>query len=74
LHHRLKRASVQANSRRYSRKALTANQASFGGSSIFHYDYKRNQTSVQKIREFQLSRLVKDLMVRQADVFEMRTK
>jgi hypothetical protein len=74
LHHRLKRASAQANSRRYSRKALAANQTSLGGFSIFHYDYKRNQTSVQEIRKFQLSRLVKDSMVWQADVFEMRTK
>jgi hypothetical protein len=34
--------------------------AGLGGFSIFHHDYKRNQTSVQEIREFQLSRLVKD--------------
>src|SRR6202521_6455717 len=75
LYHRLKRAPAQANSRRCSCKALLANYAGFGGFSIFHYDYKRNQTPVREIREFQLStRLVKDQMVGQVDVFEMRTK
>jgi hypothetical protein len=38
-----------------------ANDVGFGGLSIFHYDYKRNQTSIRKICKFQLStRLVKD--------------
>ncbi len=75
LYHRLKRAPVQANSRRCSGKALIPNYASFDGLSVFHYDYKRNQTSIRKIRKFQFSTsLVKDEMVGQADVFEMRTK
>ncbi len=61
LYHRPQWAPAQANSRRCSRKALIANDASFGGFSIFHYDYKRNQTSVREIRKFYLStRLVKD--------------
>ena len=75
LYHRLKGAPAQANSRQCSCKALISNYASFGGSSIFHYDYKRNQTSVREIRKFHLStRLVQDQMVWQEDVFEMRTK
>jgi len=75
LYHRLKRAPTQANRRRCSCKALIANYAGFGGPSIFHYDYKRNQTSIREIHKFQLSTpLVKDQMVGQADVFEMRTK
>jgi hypothetical protein len=61
LHDRPQRAPAQANSRRCSCKALVANYASFGGFSIFHYDYKRNQTSIREIRKFHLStRLVKD--------------
>jgi hypothetical protein len=61
LYHRLKRAPAQANSRQCSCKALIANYAGFGRSSVFHYDYKRNQTSIREIRKFQLStRLVKD--------------
>jgi hypothetical protein len=52
-----------------------SNYASFDGLSIFHYDHKRNQTSIRKIRKFQFSTsLVKDEMVWQADVFEMRAK
>jgi hypothetical protein len=66
---------MQANSRQCSCEALISNYASFGRFSIFHYDDKRNQTSIREIRKFQLStRLVKDQMVWQADVFEMRTK
>jgi len=60
LYNRLKRARAQANSCRCSCKALIADYAGFGRFSIFHHDYKRNQTSVQEIRKFQLSRLVKD--------------
>jgi hypothetical protein len=61
LYHRPHRAPAQANRRRCSCKAFIANDAGFGGFSIFHYDYKRNQTSVREIRKFQLStRLVKD--------------
>ncbi|HEX9110297.1 MAG TPA: hypothetical protein VF845_02370, partial [Terriglobales bacterium] len=75
LYHRLKRAPAQANSRQGSCKALIANYARFRGSSIFHYDYKRNQASIWEVRKFQLStRLVKDSMVGQADIFEMRAK
>ena len=75
LYHRLKRAPAQANRRQCSCKTLISNYAGFGRFSIFHYDYKRNQTSIREIREFQLStRLVKDKMVWQADVFEMGTK
>ena len=75
LHDRPKRAPAQANRRRCSCKALTSNDAGFGGSSIFHYDYKRNQTAIREIRKFQpSSRLVKDSMVGQADVFKMRAK
>jgi hypothetical protein len=74
LYHRFKRAPAQANCRRCSCKALIANDAGLGGSSIFHYDYKRNQTSVREICEFHLSRLMKDQMAWQVDVFEMRTK
>jgi hypothetical protein len=60
LYHRPQRAPAQADSRQCSCKALIANYASFGGFSIFHYDYQRNQTSVREIRKFQLStRLVK---------------
>jgi hypothetical protein len=61
LYHRLQRAPAQANSRQGSCKALIANYAGFGGLSIFHYDYQRNQTSIREIRKFQLfTRLVKD--------------
>jgi len=61
LYHRLKRAAAQANGRQCSCKALISNYASFGRFSIFHYDYKRNQTSIREIRKFQLpTRLVKD--------------
>ena len=61
LYHRLKRAPAQANSRQCSCKALIPNDARFGRFSIFHYDYKRNQTSIGEIRKFQLStRFVKD--------------
>jgi hypothetical protein len=75
LYYRLKRAPAQANLRRCSCKAFFANYSGFGSPSIFHDDYKRNQTSIREIRKFQLStRLVKDQMVWQADVFEMRTK
>jgi hypothetical protein len=52
LYHSLQRAPAQANSRQCSGKALIANYASFGRFSIFHYDYKRNQTSIRKIRKF----------------------
>ncbi len=61
LYYRLKRAPAQANRRRCSCKALVANDAGFGGLSVFHYDYKRNQTSIREISKFQLSTaLVKD--------------
>jgi hypothetical protein len=61
LYDRLQRASVQANRRRGSCKALVANDAGFGGPSIFHYDHKRNQASIREICKFQLSTaLVKD--------------
>jgi hypothetical protein len=61
LYHRLQRAPDQANRRQCSCKALISNYASFGGFSIFHYDHKRNQTSIQEIRKLQLStHLVKD--------------
>ena len=61
LYHRLERAPVQANSRQCSYKALISNDASFGRFSIFHYDDKRNQTSIREIRKFQLcAALVKD--------------
>ncbi|MGB7822042.1 MAG: hypothetical protein WBL22_07625, partial [Candidatus Sulfotelmatobacter sp.] len=52
LYHRLKRAPSQANSGRCSCKALISNYASFGRSSIFHYDYKRNQTSIREKSKF----------------------
>src|SRR5580704_4064137 len=75
LYHRLKRAPAQANGRRRSDKALIADYAGFDGLSIFHYDDKRNQTSIREIREFHLSTsFVKNQMVRQTDVFEMRTQ
>ena len=61
LHHRLQRAPAQANSRQCSCTSLTSNYASFGHFSIFHYDYKRNQTTIRKIRKLQLPTcLVKD--------------
>jgi hypothetical protein len=61
LYHRLKRSPAQANSRRSSYEALIANNASFRGFSIFHYDYERNQTSIREIGKFQLATaLVKD--------------
>jgi len=53
LYHRPQRAPAQANSRRCPGKALIANYASFGGSSILHYDYKRNQTPIREIRKLQ---------------------
>jgi hypothetical protein len=55
LYHRLKRAYAQANCRRCSGKTLITNYAGFGGPSIFHYDYERNQTSIREIRKLQLS-------------------
>jgi len=61
LHDSLKGAFVQANSSQRSGKALIANDASFGRFSIFHHDYKRNQTSIREICKFQLSTgVVKD--------------
>jgi hypothetical protein len=61
LYHRPQRAPPQADRRRCSGKAPIANYSSFSGFSIFHYYYKRNQTSVRKTRKFQLSTsLVKD--------------
>jgi hypothetical protein len=61
LYHRLQRAAAQADSRQCSRKTLISNDAGFGRSSVFHYDYKRNQTSIREVRKFQPStRLVKD--------------
>jgi hypothetical protein len=61
LYHRLKRAPAQANRRQCSCKALISHYASLGSFSIFHYDYKRNQTLVREICKFQLSTgLVKD--------------
>jgi len=51
LYHRPQRVPAQANSRQCSGKALTSNYASFGCFSIFHYDHKRNQTSIQEIRK-----------------------
>jgi hypothetical protein len=75
LYHGLKRAPAQSNRRRCSGKAFIADYAGFGGFSIFHYDYKRNQTTIWEIHKLQLSTpLVKDQMVWQADVFEIRTK
>jgi hypothetical protein len=75
LYHRLQRTPAQANNCRCSCKALIANHAGFGGFSIFHYDYKRNQTSIREKRKFQPSAsLMKDQMVGQAEVFEMRAK
>ncbi len=75
LYHRSKCAPAQADSRQRPRTAFISNYAGFGRFSIFHYDHERNQTSVRKVCEFQLStRLVKDQVVGQADVFEMRTK
>jgi hypothetical protein len=40
LYHRPQQAPAQANRRWCPRKALIANDASFGGSSILHYYYK----------------------------------
>ena len=75
VYHRPQRAPAQANGRRRTCEALIADYAGFGGSSILHYDDQRNQTPVREIRKFQLStRLVKDEVVRQIDVFQMRTK
>jgi hypothetical protein len=51
LYHRLKRAPAQANSRQCSYKALISDYASLGCFPIFHYDYKRNQTSIREIRK-----------------------
>jgi hypothetical protein len=75
LFYRPQRTPAQANRCRRSCKALTTNYAGFGGSSIFHYDDKRNQTPVREIRKFYLStRLVKDSMVWQVDIFGVRTQ
>ena len=75
LYHRLQRAPAQADSGQCSCKALIANYASFGRFSIFHYDDKRNQTSIREIGKLQLSTgLVNDQMIGQADVLQMRTK
>jgi hypothetical protein len=75
LHHSPQRAPAQANRRLRSCEPFIANYAGFRGSSIFHDDDKRNQTSTKEISKFQLStRLVKDEMVGQEDVFEMRAK
>jgi hypothetical protein len=75
LHHRLKRAPAQPNSGRSAGEAFIANDAGFGTPSIFHDHYKRNQTSIWKVRKFQFSAsLMQDQMVWQADVFEMRTQ
>ncbi len=75
LYHSLKRTPAQANRRQGPCEAFFSNYASFGRFSILHYDYKRNQTAIREVGKFQLStRLVKDSMVWQADVFEMRTK
>ena len=52
LYHRSKRAPAQADRRQCSCKALISNYPGFGRSSIFHYDYKRNQTSIREIRKF----------------------
>jgi hypothetical protein len=52
LNHRPQRAPAQANNCCCSSKALIANDASFGGLSIFHYDDKRNQTSIREKRKF----------------------
>jgi hypothetical protein len=61
LYHRLKRAPAEANSRQCSCKALISDYASLGCFPIYHYDYKRNQTSIREIRKIYLStRLVKD--------------
>src|ERR1022692_213367 len=73
LYHRPQRAPAQANHRRCSGKALLADYAGFGGSSIFHDDDKRNQTSIREIHKFQRStRLAKDLMSWQIEVFQMK--
>ena len=75
LYYRPQRASAQANRRWSSAKALVANYPSFGRLAIFHYDHKRNQTSIQEIRKLQLcARFVKHQMVWQADVFEVWPK
>jgi hypothetical protein len=52
LNHRPQGATAQANNRWCSCKTLIANHTSFGGPSIFHYDDKRNQTSIREIRKF----------------------
>jgi len=71
----LKKAPAQANRSHCSGTALDSNYASFDRSSIVHYDYEGNQPSIWEIRKFQLATcLVKDKMVWQGDVFEMRTK
>jgi len=75
LYHRPQQAPAQANRRRRSREALIANYARFGGSSILHYHYKRDQPSIREVGKLQPSaRLVKDQMVRQADVFKVWAK
>jgi hypothetical protein len=51
LYHRPQRAPAQADRHQCSGKALISNYASFGCFSIFHYDHKRNQTSIQEIRK-----------------------
>jgi hypothetical protein len=64
LYHGPQQAPDQANRRRRSGEALIAHYARFGGFSIFHYDHKRNQTSIREKRKFQPSAcLVKDQMV-----------
>jgi len=57
----MKRTPTQANGRQCASEAFISNYASFDRSSIFHYDYKRNQTSIREIRKFHLpTGLVKD--------------
>src|SRR5580704_552087 len=75
LYHRPQRAPAQTNRRRRSSKALIANHPSFGGLSVFHYDYKRNQTSIREVCKLHSStRLVQDKMVREANIFQLRPK
>jgi len=75
LYHRLQGTSAQADHCGCSCKALIADHAGFSCLSIFHYDYERNQTSIREIRDFDLSTgLVKDQMVGQTDVFEVRAE
>jgi len=46
LYHPAQWAPGQANGRLCSGEPLIANYAGFRGSSVLHYDYKRNQTSI----------------------------